>query len=70
MPAPSVTDMPRLPVDRAALEIAHDLLCSQVPLDDMLKSRAQHLILENVARTHIKRRGQRDVKKLQAHDID
>lgn len=48
--------MPHLPFDRAALEIAHRLLCSPVPLDDMLKSRAQQIILENVARTHMKKR--------------
>lgn len=62
--------MPHLPVDRAALEIAHDLLCSTVPLEEMLKSRAQEIILKNVARAHLRRRAMRDVKKLQAHDID
>jgi hypothetical protein len=62
--------MPRIQPDRAALEIAHRLLCVTVPLDEMLKSRAQQIILENVARAHIKRRDRLDVKKLQSNDHD
>lgn len=62
--------MPRIQPDRAALEIAHQLLCMTVPLDEMLKSRAQQIILENVARAHMQRRDRLDVKKLQSNDHD
>jgi len=62
--------MPRVQIDRAALEMAHRLLRVTVPLEEMLKSRAQQLILENVARRHMQRRDRLDVKKLQANDIE
>lgn len=61
---------PRIQPDRAALEIAHQLLCVTVPLDEMLKNRAQKIILENVARRHMQRRERLDVKKLQSNDHD
>jgi hypothetical protein len=57
-------------IDRAALEIACRILRSAQPLDDMLKSKALEIILENVARKHMQRLAQRDIKKLQANDID
>lgn len=56
--------------DRAALEIAHRALQTSVPLDDMLKIRAQALILNLLARRHMQRRERFDVKKLQANDND
>jgi hypothetical protein len=56
--------------DRAALEIAHRALCTAVPLDVMLKDRAQELILKLLARRHMQRRARVDVKKLQANDND
>jgi hypothetical protein len=56
--------------DRAALEIAHKLLRTTLPLESMLENRAFRLILENVARRHLQRRAQRDVKRLQANDND
>lgn len=56
--------------DRAALEIAHRLLFTSQPLDDMLQNRAFALILKNVARRHIERRERQDIKKLQANDYD
>jgi hypothetical protein len=62
--------MVRAEPDRAALEIAHRALCTQVPLDEMLKNRAQELILKLLARRHMQRRARVDVKKLQANDND
>lgn len=56
--------------DRAALEIAHRALQTSIPLDDMLKIRAQALILNLLARRHMQRRERFDVKKLQANDND
>lgn len=56
--------------DRAALEIAHRALQTSVSLDDMLKIRAQALILNLLARRHMQRRDRIDVKKLQANDKD
>ncbi|WGG48950.1 hypothetical protein [Rugamonas sp. DEMB1] len=56
--------------DRAALEIAHRALQTSVSLDDMLKIRAQALILNLLARRHMQRRERFDVKKLQANDKD
>lgn len=56
--------------DRAALEVAHRLLRTATPLDDMLQRPALALILKNVARAHLQRRGRLDVKKLQANDHD
>jgi hypothetical protein len=56
--------------DRAALEIAHRALQTSVSLDDMLKIRAQALILNLLARRHMQRRERIDVKKLQANDKD
>ncbi len=60
----------RIEPDRAALEIAHRLLCVAMPLDEMLKKRAFELILKTVARRHMQRRDRLDVKKLQANDND
>ena len=60
----------RVQPDIAALEIAHRILKVTVPLAEMLAQPAQRLILENVARRHMQRRAQRDVKKLQANDND
>ncbi len=58
----------RIEPDRAALEIAHRLLSTDMALDDMLKRTAYQLILKNVARRHMQRREAMDVKKLQAND--
>ena len=60
----------RLQPDRAALEIAHRILRVTTPLDSMLTVPTFRLILENVARRHMQRRAQQDVKKLQANDHD
>ena len=62
--------MQRIAPDRAALEIAHRLLFATTPLDEMLAQRPLQLILENVARRHMQRRAERDLKKLQANDIE
>ncbi len=56
--------------DRAALEIAHYFLAVTMPLDEMLLKKEFELILKNVARRHMQRRQQLDVKKLQANDND
>jgi hypothetical protein len=62
--------MQRIQPDRAALEIAHRILRTTQPLDDMLKSTALTIILNNVAIRHMQRRSQIDVKKLQSNDVD
>lgn len=56
--------------DRLALEIAHRALATDMRLDDMLKNRAQELILKMLARRHMQRRARVDVEKLQANDND
>lgn len=60
--------MVRAEPDRAALEIAHRMLRLTSCLDDMLKNPTFKLILKAVARRHMQRRGNPDVKKLQAND--
>jgi hypothetical protein len=60
--------MQRVAPDRAALEVAHMMLRTSEPLDDMLNHPALKLILEAVARRHMQRRARIDVKKLQAND--
>jgi heme oxygenase len=62
--------MARAEPDRAALEVAHRMLASNVPLDDMLKDPALNVALKAVARRHMRRRAQVDLKKLQANDND
>jgi hypothetical protein len=62
--------MPRVEPDRAALEIAHSKLHSSLPLDTMLKDPALTAVLRMLARRHMLRRAQVDVKKLQANDQD
>lgn len=62
--------MDRVEPSRLALEIAHRALASAVPLDEMLKNRAQELILKLLARRHMQRRVRVDVKKLQSNDHD
>lgn len=62
--------MARAEPDRLALEIAHRALATDMLLDDMLKNRAQELILKMLARRHMQRRARVDVKKLQANDND
>ncbi len=62
--------MDRIEPDRMALEIAHRALATGMSLDDMLKNRAQELILKLLARRHMQRRARVDVKKLQANDND
>lgn len=61
---------PRIEPDRAALEVAHRLLHTDLDLEQMLASRPLSLILYNVARRHMQRRAQADLKKLQAADAD
>lgn len=56
--------------DRAALEVAHRMLRTPTPLDELLRHPAFELVLNTLARRHMKRRSQVDVKKLQANDND
>ena len=65
-----VPDMPRVEPDRAALEIAHRMLCTTAALDDMLRVPALQVLLNALARRHMRRRDLVDVKKLQANDND
>lgn len=60
----------RIQPDRAALEIAHRALHTELSLDYMLNHPSFKPILENVARRHMQRRTRLDVKKLQANDLD
>lgn len=62
--------MVRAEPDRAALEIAHRMLRVKTSLDDMLTNPTFKVILKSVARRHMRRRDQVDVKKLQANDND
>ena len=62
--------MVRAEPDRAALEIAHHKLHVTTSLDEMLKNPTFRIILKSVARKHMRRRDQVDVKKLQANDND
>ena len=62
--------MQRIEPDRISLEIAHRQLAITMPLDQMLQKKEFELILKNVARRHMQRRAQLDVKKLQANDND
>ena len=62
--------MHRISPDRAALEVAHRVLCTDAGLDEMLTHPALKIILEAVARRHMQRRAWIDVKKLQANDHD
>jgi hypothetical protein len=62
--------MPRVEPDRAALEIAHSKLRSNLSLDTMLKDPALTAVLRMLARRHMRRRTQVDAKKLQANDND
>jgi len=56
--------------DRAALEVAHRLLRVTVPLDAMLEHPTFQIVLRAVARRHMRRRAQVDLKKRQANDYD
>ncbi len=60
----------RIEPDRAALEVAYRLLRTSYTLDQVLTSPTLFLILKNVARRHMQRRAQTDIKKLQAADAD
>lgn len=62
--------MVRAEPDRAALEIAHRRLRVTVSLEAMLQHPTFQIILRAVARRHMERRAQVDVKKLQANDND
>jgi hypothetical protein len=62
--------MHRISPDPAALEVAHTMLRTPQPLDEMLKNPSLKIILEAVARRHMQRRARVDVKKLQANDND
>ncbi|KQQ93648.1 hypothetical protein [Massilia sp. Leaf139] len=55
--------------DRISLEIAHRMLCVTASIDEMLKNPTLRVVLRAVARKHMQRRDQVDVKKLQANDI-
>lgn len=63
-------EMDRITPDRAALEVAHQRLHVTAPLDEMLQNDSLRIVLEAVARRHMQRRDQVDVKKLQANDRD
>lgn len=56
--------------DRAALEVAHRMLRTPTSLDDMLAHPTFQLVLSMLARRHMRRRAEVDVKKLQANDND
>ena len=62
--------MHRISPDRPALQVAHAMLHTATPLDEMLKNPSLKIILEAVARRHMQRRSRVDLKKLQANDID
>lgn len=62
--------MARAEPDRAALEVALRMLDVQVPLDSLLADPACKVILHTLARRHMRRRAEFDVKKLQANDND
>ena len=62
--------MVRAEPDRAALEIAHRMLRVTASVDDMLKNPSLRVVLRAVARRHMQRRNQVDLKKLQANDND
>ena len=62
--------MPRIEPDRAALAVAHQQLRAKGTLDQMLAIPSLKIVLEIVARNHMRRRAQVDVKKLQANDHD
>lgn len=62
--------MPRVEPDRAALEIARRKLGSPASLDDMLENPALCVLLKTLARRHMQRRDQVDLKRLQANDQD
>jgi hypothetical protein len=62
--------MVRIEPDRAALEIAHRMLHATTSLDDMLRIPALQVVLRALARRHMRRRAQVDLKKLQANDHD
>lgn len=62
--------MARIEPDRAALQIAHGMLRSTRPLDDMLKVPNLKAVLYAAARRHMKRRDRFDPKKMQANDND
>lgn len=62
--------MARAEPDRAALEVARHVLGARAPLDDMLKNPTLTAALKAVARRHMQRRTQVDLKKLQANDHD
>ncbi len=56
--------------DRAALEIAHRQLQTDMTLEYMLEHRTHAMVLKCLARRHMQRRSRVDVKKLQANDND
>lgn len=62
--------MARAEPDRTALEVAHRMLGTKVSLDDMLSIPVFSLVLHALARRHMQRRDQVDVKRLQANDRD
>lgn len=62
--------MVRAEPDRAALEIAHRMLRVTAPIDELLKNPSLRVVLRAVARKHMQRRDQVDLKKLQANDND
>ena len=62
--------MPRIVPDRLALEIAHRMLRATRPLDEMMQVASLKKLLESLARRHMRRRAQFDVKKIQSNDND
>ncbi len=59
---------PHIEPDRAALEVAHRMLRTDISIEQMLASRPLSLILQNVARRHMQRRHGFDIKRCQAND--
>jgi hypothetical protein len=65
-----MTSMCRPIPDRAALEAAHRKLRTATPLDAMLQNPTLKVVVEAVARIHMRRGERVDFKKLQANDHD
>jgi hypothetical protein len=65
-----MTAMHRIAPNRAALEAAHRKLRTATPLDALLQNPTLKVVVEAVARIHMRRGDRVDFKKLQANDHD
>lgn len=54
--------------DPAALSVAHQMLKTPLSLDAILNTPSLRIVLYAVARRHMQRRQQTDIKKLQSND--